>query len=991
MTAILDRVRRGELRRRPSDFGYGAFISYSGGRDRDLIPQIQRGVEKLATRWYRRPSMRVFLDKTSISAGPKLWSKIEQGLARSAWLIVMASPEAAASEWVDREIRWWLEHRAVDTMLLVLTDGTLSWDESINDFDAGCTALPPCLRGVFNDEPVWVSVSWLEDSGKRVPDLERVVLDIAAVIRGIPKDDLASAALREHRRTMRWAGGAVVVLTVLLVAALVFATATVRQRDRADRNFRQATASRLAQDSRNLLSDPQHREDVRGIQEALAADSLSTDLPLLLQTLQSTPDINKIIKTGKEYITGMDLAASLDPRERRVVYSTAFSPDGSRLVTAGAQVRLWNTVTGQQEAQFDTPLLALSVAVSPDGHRIVTGGFEMRLWDDTGKSVAPPLEGHHGVVDSVAFSPDGRRIASAGRDGTVRLWNADNGLPIGQPMAGHSGAASAVAFSPDGVHVISGGADHTVRIWDAATQTPIGRPVDVGNEVTALAVSGQDGRVATAEMGGTVHLFDASASTPGDPLPKSGQLALAAIAFSPNGQGLIAGGTEGAIQIWNVESREHLGTGNGHTGWITSLTFSRDGARIASSSFDGTVRLWNATTHRGAGHQVVGPGSPDGAPPIAQSVAMSPDSARMAAGYSDGSLWIFDTDSGRPVMPPMRSDSGAVERTQFSPDGHRIATAGHDRKIRVWDADTGRAVAVSAPEHTDTIAQLIFSPDGRRLLSTSGDHTTRLWDIESPSFVGTALTGTDDYLNNITFSPDGRLIAGGGSDHTVRLWNAQTGAPTGPQLTGHRDIVARVAFSPDGRRLVSMSQDSLRLWDTSNWQLIGQPHLGPNIFGSLAVSPAGGFFVTGGMGSLRRWDMNTGEQIGDPMPGHQNGIGDVAVSSDGRYIASGSLDATLRIWDAGSGLPVGDPMQAGSQSVAMLTMRADRRILSMNMNLSSDNTLSAWVWPAPAAWRDDLCGKLSYNMSERQWAEWVSPDIQYRDLCKNLPRLADDG
>src|SRR6202008_1870084 len=148
---------------------------------------------------------------------------------------------------------------------------------------------------------------------------------------------------------------------------------------------------------------------------------------------------------------------------------------------------------------------------------------------------------------------------------------------------------------------------------------------------------------------------------------------------------------------------------------------------------------------------------------------------------------------------------------------------------------------------------------------------------------------------------------------------------------GHRDTVNRVAFSPDGRRLVSMSQDSLRLWDPSNWQLIGQPHLGPNIFGSLAVSPAGGFFVTGGMGSLRRWDMNTGEQIGDPMPGHQSGIGDVAVSGDGRYIASGSLDATLRIWDAESGLPVGDPMQAGSQSVAMLTMRADRRILSMNM------------------------------------------------------------
>ena len=137
--------------------------------------------------------------------------------------------------------------------------------------------------------------------------------------------------------------------------------------------------------------------------------------------------------------------------------------------------------------------------------------------------------------------------------------------------------------------------------------------------------------------------------------------------------------------------------------------------------------------------------------------------------------------------------------------------------------------------------------------------------------------------------------------------------------------------------------------------------------------------------------MNTGEQIGDPMPGHQNGIGDVAVTDDGRFIASGSLDATLRFWDAESGLPVGDPLSADKQSIATLTMRSDSAHLSMNMNLSSDHTLSAWVWPAPAAWHDDLCMKLSHNMSDRQWADWVSPDIKYRELCRGLPKPSGDG
>jgi WD40 repeat protein len=137
--------------------------------------------------------------------------------------------------------------------------------------------------------------------------------------------------------------------------------------------------------------------------------------------------------------------------------------------------------------------------------------------------------------------------------------------------------------------------------------------------------------------------------------------------------------------------------------------------------------------------------------------------------------------------------------------------------------------------------------------------------------------------------------------------------------------------------------------------------------------------------------MTTGVLIGNPMPGHRDIVDDVAVSSDGKLIVSGSKDATLRFWDADSGQPVGDPLTADSQSVATLVLSADRRILSSKINLSPDETVSAWVWPAPAAWRHDLCNKLSYNMSDRQWSDWVSPDIGYKQLCPRLPKLADDN
>ena len=111
-----------------------------------------------------------------------------------------------------------------------------------------------------------------------------------------------------------------------------------------------------------------------------------------------------------------------------------------------------------------------SVAFSPDGTRIVSGGEDgtVRLWTLDGKPAAKPFKGHEGGVWSVAFSPDGTRIVSGGEDGTVRLWTLD-GKPAAEPFKGHDGSVRSVAFSPDGTRIVSGGEDGTVRVWDIAS------------------------------------------------------------------------------------------------------------------------------------------------------------------------------------------------------------------------------------------------------------------------------------------------------------------------------------------------------------------------------------------------------------------------------------------------------------------------------------------------------------------------------------------
>src|SRR5215470_14143729 len=113
---------------------YDAFISYSHAKDKPIAAALQRAVQTLGKPWYQRRALRVFRDDTSLSATPHLWPTIEQALAESRFLILLASPEAAASPWVNKEVAYWLEHKGGDTLLIALTDGDLSWNSAAGDF-----------------------------------------------------------------------------------------------------------------------------------------------------------------------------------------------------------------------------------------------------------------------------------------------------------------------------------------------------------------------------------------------------------------------------------------------------------------------------------------------------------------------------------------------------------------------------------------------------------------------------------------------------------------------------------------------------------------------------------------------------------------------------------------------------------------------------------------------------------------------------------------
>jgi len=268
---------------------YDAFISYSSN-DGALASAIQTELQRLTKPWYRRRSLHVFRDQTNLAAGPKLWNPIEEALQESKYFVLVASPVAAESEWVNAESHWWLANRDIQTVVIAIVDGAIKWDSFTKNFNASeTTCLPPGLLNAFPEEPHWIdfrSASAADSMARLAP----LIASIFAAITGVDKDNVLGEDLRQYKRMRRTALSVIISIALLALLAVVVAVVAVRQGNLARSNATTATARALAAAAE---VDLPHALD-QGLLYAAAAYSVRPDSrsnSALLQALSDDPHL----------------------------------------------------------------------------------------------------------------------------------------------------------------------------------------------------------------------------------------------------------------------------------------------------------------------------------------------------------------------------------------------------------------------------------------------------------------------------------------------------------------------------------------------------------------------------------------------------------------------------------------------------------------------------------------------------------------------------
>ncbi|MGB0383733.1 MAG: CHAT domain-containing protein [Ardenticatenaceae bacterium] len=586
----------------------------------------------------------------------------------------------------------------------------------------------------------------------------------------------------------------------------------------------------------------------------------------LREVLEHTDAIRSVAITDRWIVTGSldktarlwdldDLSAphaTLSEHEEGI-NSIAISPKGRWLITtdlAGVVLK-WDLERLKQNPsapstlrrEYEGPIE--QVAISPENRWLVVTIGNLAYLSGFQDNDQPELrlEGHQAPVRAVAFSPQSDWLVTGSNDKTARLWNlrATDPSKDSTPLEAHQDVVRAVAFSPDGRWLVTASYDQTARLWDLRLDDPSANP---------LLFKGHDDE-------------------------------LRDVAFSSDGEWFVTAGVDGRARLHSISRlKEHktpyidgMVAGlrfsepviiRGHQKSVRAVAISSDNHWLATGSAAGTVHLWNLQ-------------QPE-VPPIPlpdpfnwiDAMAITPDNHWLVtAGLNDDDrivrLWELTADG--PSAEPIDLKGHKDDILAITANADKLLAAGYDGMVYLWNLtalDSDQKPFVHEA-HKSEINAMAITPDSERLVTADGNGTIKVWDLENLGSQKKPLedfTAHEGYIWAVAISPDGRWLASGGSDNKVLLWNLEDlSAPSIP-LTAHGRSIAAVAISPDNHLVTADDGGTTFVWDLTVEDLSNQQPI--------------------------------------QLQGHKGVINSLVVSSDGRWVVTGSDDQTVRLSHLGA-------------------------------------------------------------------------------------------
>ncbi len=539
--------------------------------------------------------------------------------------------------------------------------------------------------------------------------------------------------------------------------------------------------------------------------------------------------------------------------------------------------------------------MIMSFAVDDGWSHIATGANDgtIRLWDaDDGSLLASVVTDSGARVSALAFTHD-RRLACGDGTGVITIRDARS-LAGAEVLGSLPAGISELCALPDG-RIAAAAADGSAALWSLGPRAegplPVGQPGDQPGGITGIALSPDSLLAATWNARGLLHLRDARSLTAKQRLEFPGAINKAV--FSNDGGMIAAVGESGRLLVWSTRDGALLRDFEISSGVNTARTvaFSPDGQLVAAGLVHRGIAVFSIPQNQQVGQL-------GGHTEAVSAISFHPDGGSLLTASWDRTFrkWRVEGIRSPGGVTTLQGHHDRLQAVAFSPDGSMVASAGRDGAIRLWDPDLGSPVA-RIPVGGVRLHALDFARNGDALAVACDDGIVRLWDPSTGRPVG-ELIGHEGWIASVSFDPTGSLVATGGNDATARIWDRRSPANEPLVLRGHEARVNAVGFSPDGLLLATASRDrSVRLWDarTGRPVFVLEGH-DSDVFAVLFDHEGRRLYTGARDQTIRVWDVQTGEQIAT-LDGHGQFVTALALSPDGTRLAASSWFGKILLFD----------------------------------------------------------------------------------------------